>query len=67
MLEDYAAFFNGTAVIQASILVPDYINDLLIKTSEVHTRNLQSNEDAQLRVPKSRNNMYGNSFAVSAA
>ena len=44
-----------------------YINDLFIKTSEVHTRNLRSNENAQLRVPKSRNNMYENSFAVSAA
>ena len=39
-------------------LAPDYINDLFIKTSEVHTRNLQSNENAQLRVPESRNNMF---------
>ena len=48
-------------------LAPDYINDLFIETSEVHTRNLRSNENAQLRVPKRRNNMYENSFAVSAA
>lgn len=48
-------------------LAPDYINDLFIKTSEVHNRNLRSNDNAQLRVPQTRNNMYENSFAVSAA
>ena len=48
-------------------LAPEYITDLFIKTSEVHTRNLQSTGDGKLRVPKTNGTLYENSFAVSAA
>ena len=48
-------------------LAPENINELFIKTSEMHTRNLRSVDNEQLRVPKTRSKLYENSFAVSAA
>ena len=48
-------------------LAPEYINELFIKTSEVHTKILRSVDNEQLRVPKTMSKLYENSFAVSAA
>ena len=38
-------------------LAPEYIKELFLKTSEVHTRNLRSVDNEQLRVPKTRSNL----------
>ena len=48
-------------------LAPEYINEFSIKTSDVHTRNLRSVDNEQLRVPETRSKLYEYSFAVSAA
>ena len=39
-------------------LAPEYINELFTKTSEVHTRNLRSVDNEQLRVHKTRSKLY---------
>lgn len=48
-------------------LAPEYIKEIFIQTSDVHTRNLRSVFNEELRIPKSRSNFYENSFAVTAA
>ena len=47
-------------------LSPEYITDLFVKTSEVHSRNLRSIDDGKIRVPKRNGTLYENYFAVSA-
>ena len=48
-------------------LASEYITDLFVNTSELHTRNLRSTGDGKLRVPKTNGTLYEIFFAVSAA
>ena len=46
---------------------PEYMSNLFVKPSEVHTRNLRSIDNETLRIPYARTNVYDRSFAVTGA
>ena len=45
-------------------LAPEYLSQLFTKTSELHTRNLRSVNNDELRVPFARTNYFAKSFSV---
>ena len=48
-------------------LAPEYLSQLFTKTSELHTRNLRSVNNDELRVPFARTNYFEKSFSVEGA
>ena len=48
-------------------MTPEYISEMIVKTSEVHCRSLRSIDNAMLRVSFARTNYFENSFTVSGA
>ena len=48
-------------------LAPEYLQNLFTKTSEMHSRNLQSVENDDLRVPFARTNYFLKSFSVEGS
>ena len=47
-------------------LTPDYLSELLIPLSEIHSLNLRSLENGLLHIPLSRTTIFDNSFTCSA-
>ena len=48
-------------------LAPEYLSQLFTKTSEMHSRNLRSVDNDELRVPFARTNYFAKSFSVESA
>ena len=48
-------------------LAPEYLSQLFTKTSEMHSRNLRSVDNDELRVPFARTNYFAKSFSVEGA
>ena len=48
-------------------MAPEYLSEMFVKTSQIHSRSLRSTDNDMLRVPYARTNYFENSFTVSGA
>ena len=46
---------------------PEYLSNLFVNSSEVHSHNLRSVDNKTLRIPYARTSIYGRSFSVTGA
>ena len=46
-------------------MAPEYLSEMFVKTSQIHSRSLRSTDNDMLRVPYARTNYFENSFTVS--